>query len=92
MWHSQELRDEFYEADSLTSLFEGVRPLEIIEYLKEVGFFHLIWRVYECEITNVKSHKPQTPDYYIIEDNKWIAENIQKLCRVDNMSWRTCRR
>ena len=38
----QELRGEFYEADSLTSLFECVRPLAIIEYLKEAGFFYLI--------------------------------------------------
>ena len=38
----QELRGEFYEADSLTSFFECVRPLAIIEYLKEAGFFHLI--------------------------------------------------
>ena len=86
----QELRGEFYEADSLTSLFECDRPLAIIEYLKEAGFFHLIWRVYESEIRNIKSHKPQNPDYHIIEDDKWIAENIKKMCRTANMSWRTC--
>ena len=86
----QELRGEFYEADSLTSLFECVRPLAIIEYLKEAGFFYLIWQVYECEIRNVKSHKPQNPDYHIIEQDKWIAENIRKMCRTANMSWRTC--
>ena len=86
----QELCGEFYEADSLTSLFECVRPLAIIEYLKEAGFFYLIWRVYESEIRNVKSHKPQSPDYHIIEDDKWIAENIQKMCKTANMSWRTC--
>ena len=62
----QELRGEFYEADSLTSPFECVRPLAIIEYLKEAGFFYLIWQVYESEIRNVKSHKPQNPDYQII--------------------------
>ena len=86
----QELRGEFYEADSLTSLFECVRPLTIIEYPKEAGFFYLIWRVYESEIRNVKSHKPQNPDSHIIEDDKWIAENIRKKCRTANMSWRTC--
>ena len=86
----QELRGEFYEADSLTSLFECVRPLAIIEYLKEAAFFYLIWQVYECEIRNVKSHKPQNPDYHIIEEDKWIAENIRKMCRTANMSWRTC--
>ena len=74
----QELRGEFYEADSLTSLFECVRPLAIIEYLKEAGFFYLIWQVYESEKRNVKSHKPQNPDYHITEEDKWIAENIQK--------------
>ena len=74
----QELRGKFYEVDSLTSLFECVRPLAIIEYLKEAGFFYLIWQVYESEKRNVKSHKPQNPDYHIIEEDKWIAENIQK--------------
>ena len=44
----------------------------------------------ECEIRNVKSHKPQNPDYHIIEEDKWIAENIRKMCRTANMSWRTC--
>ena len=74
----QELRGEFYEADSLTSLFECVRPLAIIEYLKEAGFFYLIWQVYESEKININSHKPKNPDYHIIEEDKWIAENIQK--------------
>ena len=74
----QELRDKFYEADSLTSIFKCVRPLAIIEYLKEAGFFHLIWRVYESEIRNVKSHKPQKSRLPHTEDNNWIAENIRK--------------
>ena len=57
IWHSP--ITPFYEADSLTVFFECIRPLAIIEYLKEAVFFHLIWQVYEIEITNVKSHKPK---------------------------------
>ena len=86
----QELHDKFYEADSLTSLLDCVHHLAIIEYLKEAGFFHVIWQVYESEIRNVKSHKPQNPDYYITEFDKWIAENTRKMCRMAIMSWRTC--
>ena len=55
----QELCGEFYKADSLIPFFEWLPPLVITEYLKEAGFFHLIWSVYENEITNVKSYKPQ---------------------------------
>ena len=47
-----------YEANSLTSLFESVHPLAIIEYLKEPEFFHLIWRIYDNEIRNVNSSAP----------------------------------
>ena len=72
------------------SLFECVPPFAIIEYLKEAGFFHLIWGVFESEITNVKSQKPHNPDYYMIEYAKRIAENTRKMCRMANMSWRTC--
>ena len=75
---SMKLLSEECHNTSLTSLFECVRPLAIIEYLKEAGFFYLIWQVYESEKRNVKSHKPQNPDYHIIEEDKWIAENIQK--------------
>ena len=86
----QELRGKFYKADSLTSLFECVCPLAIIEYMKEAEFCHLIWWVYESDIRNGKSHKPQNPDYHIIEDDKGTADDIRKMCRTANMSWRTC--
>ena len=85
----QELRDKFYEADSLTSLFKYVRPLAIIGYLKEAGFFHLIWRVYESEIRklNVKSHKPQNPDYHMLKMTIGL-QRISEKCVLKDM----CRR
>ena len=55
----QKLCDKFYEADSLTALFESVPAFAIIEYLKKTGIFNLIWRAqdYEALIMNVKTHK-----------------------------------
>ena len=86
----QELRGEFYEADSLTSLFECVRPLAIIEYLKEAGFFYLIWQVYESEKSNVNSHKPKKSRLPHNWRRQMNCREYPKMCRTANMSWRTC--
>ena len=86
----QELRGEFYEADSLTSLFECVRPLAIIEYLKEAGFFYLIWQVYESEKSNVNSHKPKKSRLPHNRRRQMNCREYPKMCRTANMSWRTC--
>ena len=40
----QECRDEYYTADSLNTLFETIPETCIVEFLREVGFFYLIWR------------------------------------------------
>ena len=40
----QECRDEYYTADSLITLFETIPETCIVEFLREVGFFYLIWR------------------------------------------------
>ena len=39
----QECRDEYYTADSLNTLFETIPETCIVEFLREVGFFYLIW-------------------------------------------------
>ena len=39
----QECRDEYYTADSLNTLFETIPATCIMEFLREVGFFYLIW-------------------------------------------------
>ena len=39
----QECRDEYYAADSLNTLFETIPETCIVEFLREVGFFYLIW-------------------------------------------------
>ena len=39
----QECRDEYYTADSLNTLFETIPKTCIVEFLREVGFFYLIW-------------------------------------------------
>ena len=39
----QEYRDEYYIADSLNTLFETIPETCIVEFLREVGLFYLIW-------------------------------------------------
>ena len=41
----QEIRDEYYTADSLKTLFEKIPETCIVEFLREAGFFYLIWIV-----------------------------------------------
>ena len=41
----QEIRDEYYTADSLKTLFEKIPKTYILEFLPEAGFFYLIWIV-----------------------------------------------
>ena len=41
----QECRDEYYTVDSLNTLFETTPETCIVEFLREAGFFYLIWVV-----------------------------------------------
>ena len=41
----RESRDEYYTADSLNTLFETIRETCIVEFLREAGYFYLIWMV-----------------------------------------------
>ena len=41
----RESRDEYYTADSLNTLFETIPETCIVEFLREAGFFYLIWTV-----------------------------------------------
>ena len=41
----RESRDEYYTADSLNTLFETILDTCIVEFLREAGFFYLIWTV-----------------------------------------------
>ena len=50
----QECRDEYYTVDSLNALFETISETCIVEFLREAGFFYLIW----CNL--VTSTSPQT--------------------------------
>ena len=59
----QECRDEYYRADSLNALFEAVPETCIVEFLREAGFFYLIW----CNL--LISTSPQTGQY----DRTWVT-------------------
>ena len=50
----QECRDEYYTVDLLNALFETIPETCIIEFLREAGFFYLIW----CNL--LTSNSPQT--------------------------------
>ena len=39
----QQNRDEYYTVDSLGTLFETIPEACIVEFLRETGFFYLIW-------------------------------------------------
>ena len=39
----QEFRDEYYTVDSLNALFQTIPEACIVEFLREAGFFYLIW-------------------------------------------------
>ena len=41
----QECRDEYYTTDSLNTFFETIPETCILEFLREAGFFYLIWMV-----------------------------------------------
>ena len=43
-----ECRDEYYTVDSLNALFETIPKTFIMEFLREAGFFYLIW----CNLLN----------------------------------------
>ena len=40
----QQIRDEYYTAESLRTLFEMIPEACIVEFLREAGFFYLIWK------------------------------------------------
>ena len=68
----QEFRDEYFTVDSLNALFETIPETCIVEFLREAGFFYLIW----CNL--LTSTTPQTctmwPDlsnYLENESNSW---------------------
>ena len=50
----QEFRDEYYTVDSSNALFETIPETCIVEFLREAGFFYLIW----CN--SLTSTSPQT--------------------------------
>ena len=39
----QERRDEYYTVDSLNALFKTISETCVVEFLREAGFFYLIW-------------------------------------------------
>ena len=100
---SEECRDEYYTVDSLNALFETIPETCIVEFLREAGFFYLIW----CNLLTPPG--PQTWKIWsdlsnrewkqlwdtftcigrLFREWKQLLRHIY-LCRTANMSWRTC--
>ena len=52
----QECRDEYYTVDSLNALFETIPETCIVKFLREAGFFYLIW----CDLSTSTSSETWT--------------------------------
>ena len=63
----QECRDEYFTLDSLNTLFQTIPETCIMEFLREAGFFYLIW----CNL--LTSTSPQT--WTILSDLSNCLEN-----------------
>ena len=100
----QECRDEYYTVDSLNALFQTIPETCIVEFLREAGFFYLMW----CNLSTLTC--PQTWTIWSNLSNwlewkqlwdtftcvgqlfiKWkqLLRHIY-LCRTAYTSWRTC--
>ena len=67
----QECRDEYYTVDSLNALFETVPETCIVEFLREAGFFYLIW------YNLLTSASPQTCTMW--PDIEWLFREWKQL-------------
>ena len=88
-WSVHCYRNEYYTVDSLNSLFETIYETCIVEFPWETGLFYLIW----CNL--LTSTSPQTWTIWFDLSKlfrEWMKATLRHiyLCRVANMSWRTC--
>ena len=96
----QQSRDEYYTVDSLRTLFETIPETCIIEFLREAGFYNLIWMArYPTQLYQI-SHQLTTFSS-LIYLHYWTpplefayralaAMGEPHLWRTANMSRRTC--
>ena len=70
----QEGRDEYYTVDSLNALFKTIPETCIVEFLREAGFFYLIW----CNL--LTSTSPQT---------RTIWSDLSNCLENESNSWDT---
>ena len=98
----QQIRDEYYAAESLRTLFETIPESCIVEFLREAGFFYLIWKAiyliqYIIKITDqltkfgsyINCHTLTTPLHcHSFTEHKQLRKSY--LWKTANMSLRTC--
>ena len=81
----QECRDEYYTVHSLNALFETIPETFIVEFLREAGFFYLIW----CSL--ISSVSPQTFTIWSDLSNYLENEsNSETFTCVGSLQWLIC--
>ena len=91
-------RDKYYTVDSLGTLFETMAEACIIVFLRETGFFYLIWMaIYPIRFFIQISHQLMTSSSWLNPhcwtpplDVALVAMGEPCLWMAANMSWRTC--
>ena len=97
----QQIRDEYYTADSLRTLFETIPETSIVEFLREAGFFYLIWKaIYPVQHIIRITHQLTKFGIYVnhhiltpLDSCNLFIEHKQlrkPLWNTANMSLRTC--
>ena len=97
----QQIRDEYYTTDSLRTLFETISKTCIVEFLREAGFFYLIWKaIYPVQhiriIHQLKKFGIYINHHILTPLNSCILfiehKQLRKpyLWKTANMSLRTC--
>ena len=98
----QQIRDEYYTADSLRTLFETIPETCIVEFLREAGFFYLTWKaIYPVQHIIGITHQLTKFGIYInhhiltpLDSSNLFIEHKQLgkpyLWKTANMSLRAC--
>ena len=98
----QQIRDEYYTTESLRTLFETIPEACIVEFLRESGFFYLIWKdIYSIQhIIKITDQLTKFGSYLLLHLNNTTAlcnsftehKQLRKfyLWKTANMSLRTC--
>ena len=83
----QQIRDEYYTAESLRAHFEIIPEACIVEFLREAGFFYLIWQaIYSIQHIIRITHQLTKFDSYI--NHQTLTTPLHSVIRLQSInSW-----